>query len=59
MKRPIRYNIGKWIWEHDLDYGVEDTRDGAEQEYVKSCKEHGIKPDWKNLLTVTEDEYND
>jgi hypothetical protein len=59
MKRPIRYLMQKWLWENEIDSGGDDTRDGAEQEYVESCLKHGITPDWKNLLTVNKEDYDD
>lgn len=56
MKRPINYAGGYWQWESEFGQGVEDTRDGAELEYVKSFLKNKGTPQWNHILMLTEDD---
>lgn len=56
MKHAISYAGGYWQWESKHGQGVEHTRDGAEQEYVKSFLRKKEKPDWRHVLMVTEED---
>lgn len=55
-KHAIQYRMGGWLWESKFGSGSEDTRDGAEQEYIKSFLRNKVTPDWDDVLMVTQED---
>jgi hypothetical protein len=55
-KHAITYAGGSWHWESKFGTGAEDTRDGAEQEYVKSFLKNKQEPDYRHVLMVTKED---